>query len=135
MDKRKLEKLVNGNIAVTIPVRLKYDGHKTVLLKPDDHPQSEPQQLSPLQKAVIQGHQYRDQLESGQVRTVTELARKENVERAFLFRSLSLVNLAPDLLEAIMNGTEPQNLTLTKLKRGFPEHWQDQRQLFSTVTN
>lgn len=135
MDKRKLEKLVNGNIAVTIPVRLKYDGHKTVLLKPDDHPQSEQQQLSPLQKAVIQGHQYRDQLESGQVRSVTELARKENVERAFLFRALSLVNLAPDLLESIMDGTEPPGLKLTKLKSGFPDHWQDQRQLFSAVTN
>ena len=132
MDKRKLEKLVNGNIAVTIPVRLKYDGHKTVLLKPDEQILPEPQQLSPLQKAVIQGHQYRDQLESGQVRSVTELARKENVERAFLFRSLSLVNLAPDLLEVIMNGTEPPNLTLTKLKRGFPEHWQDQRQFFDS---
>lgn len=132
MDKRKLERLVNGNIAVTIPVRLKYDGHKTVIQKPDDHLVPEPRQLSPLQKAVIQGHQYRDQLESGQVRSVTELARKENVERAFLFRSLSLVNLAPDLLESIMDGSEPPGLKLTKLKSGFPDHWHEQRQLFNS---
>ena len=129
MNKRKLEKLVNGNIAVTIPVRLKYDGHKTVILKPDSPAALDEQQLSPLQKAVIQGHQYREQLESGQVRSITELARKENVERAFLFRAISLVNLAPDLLEAIMDGTEPPGLKLTKLKGGFPDHWHEQRQL------
>ena len=132
MNKRKLEKLVNGNIAVTIPVRLKYDGHKTVILKPDSPAALDEQQLSPLQKAVIQGHQYREQLESGQVRSITELARKENVERAFLFRAISLVNLAPDLLEAIMDGTEPPGLKLTKLKGGFPDHWHEQRQLFNS---
>ena len=51
--------------------------------------------MSPLQKAVIQGFQYRDMLESGKVATISELAQKVKQERAFLFRALSLVNLAP----------------------------------------
>ena len=74
-NKKTIERLVNGNIKVTIPIRLKYDGCKTIIR----HPEAEvagldPETMSPLQKAVIQGFQYRDMLESGKVATVFELA-------------------------------------------------------------
>ncbi len=123
-------KLVNGNIEVTIPVRLKYDGHKTVLIQPDAEVAFTPETMSPLQKALVRGFQYRDALENGHADSVSELARKENQERAFLFRALSLVNLAPDLIEAILNGTEPPTLTLSRLRKGFPDAWDEQRKLF-----
>ena len=128
---RKTEKLVNGNIEVSIPVRLKYDGHKTVIVQPDKLPDSlEPGQMTSLQKALVQGFQYRDALESGQVRSVSELARKEGQERAFLFRALSLVNLAPDIIGAIVSGMEPPSLTLARLRKGIPEDWSEQRKEF-----
>ena len=128
---RQVEKLVNGNIAVTIPIRLKYDGHKTVIIQPEKMETAlNAEIMSPLQKALVQGFQYRDALENGEVATVSELARKENQERAFLFRALSLVNLAPDIIEAILNGTEPPTVTLSRLRRGFPDDWDEQRKLF-----
>lgn len=128
---RSMEKLVNGNIEVTIDIHLKYDGHKTVIIQPDgDSAEFDPEKMSPLQKALVQGFQYRDALENGGVATVSELARRENQERAFLFRALSLVNLAPDIIEAILNGTEPPTVTLSRLRRGFPDDWDEQRKLF-----
>ena len=128
---KTIERLVNGNIKVTIPIRLKYDGCKTVIHQPESEPtELDPETMSPLQKAVIQGFQYRDMLESGKVATVSELAQKVKQERAFLFRALSLVNLAPDIIEAILNGKEPSSLTLSKLRKGFPEDWTVQRKLF-----
>ena len=91
---KTIERLVNGNIKVTIPIRLKYDGCKTVIHQPEvEQAELDPETMSPLQKAVIQGFQYRDMLESGKVATVSELAQKAKQERAFLFRALSLVNL------------------------------------------
>ena len=101
----------------------------------------DPETMSPLQKAGIQGFQYRDMLESGKVATVSELAQKVKQERAFLFRALSLVNLAPDIIEAILNGIrplpkatagqeEPATITLSKLRKGFPEDWTEQRKMF-----
>ena len=80
---RQMEKLVNSNIAVTIPIRLKYDGRKTVIIQPEksDAELSE-ESMSPLQKALVQGFQYRDALQSGEVSSVSELARKEGQERA-----------------------------------------------------
>jgi len=131
---RKTEKLVNGNIEVTIPVRLKYDGHKTVIVQPDKLPDTlEPGQMTSLQKALVQGFQYRDALESGQVHSVSELARKEGQERAFFFRALSLVNLAPDIIGAIVSGMEPPALTLARLRKGIPEDWSEQRKAFGMV--
>ena len=119
---KTIERLVNGNIKVTIPIRLKYDGCKTVIHQPESEPaELDPETMSPLQKAVIQGFQYRDMLESGKVATVSELAQKIKQERAFLFRALSLVNLAPDIIEAILNGKEPATLTLSKLRKGSYE--------------
>ena len=128
---KTIERLGNGNIKVTIPIRLKYDGCKTVIHQPEvEQTELDPETMSPLQKAVIQGFQYRDMLESGKVATVSELAHKVKQERAFLFRALSLVNLAPDIIEAILNGKEPAILTLSKLRKGFPEDWEEQRKLF-----
>ena len=43
---------------------------------------------------------------------------------------MSLVNLAPDIIETILNGKEPAKLTLSKLRKGFPEDWTEQRKLF-----
>ena len=128
---RTMEKLVNGNIEVTIPVRLKFDGHKTVLIQPENPPEVlDPDKMSVLQKALVQGFQYRDALESGEVATVSELSRRENQERAFLFRALSMVNLAPDIVEAILDGSEPEQLTIKNLRHGIPEDWNEQRRQF-----
>ena len=128
---KTIERLVNGNIKVTIPIRLKYDGHKTVIRQAEsESTELDLETMSSLQKAVIQGFQYRDMLESGKVATVSELAQKVKQERSFLFRALSLVNLAPDIIEAILNGKEPATLTLSKLRKGFPENWTEQRKQF-----
>ncbi len=128
---RTVEKLVNGNIAVTLNIRLKYDGHKTVIIQPEQKAETlDIETMSPLQKALVQGFQYRDALENGEVANVSELARRENQECAFLFRALSLVNLAPDIIEAILDGTEPSALTLSRLRSGIPEDWNEQRKLF-----
>jgi hypothetical protein len=37
--------------------------------------------------------------------------------------------LAPDIVEAIINGEEPDGLSLAKLIRTFPEKWNAQRTL------
>ena len=53
---KTIERLVNGNIKVTIPIRLKHDGCKTVIRQPEtEQTELDPETMSPLQKAVIQG--------------------------------------------------------------------------------
>ena len=127
MIERDIKFLPNGRLEVTIPICLKHDGRKTTLLIDEDCGKP---LLSPLQKALIQGFQYQKYLEAGKGESVTELARKEHIDRAFLFRALSLVNLAPDIINLILDGREPKTITLTKLRKGFPEDWEEQRRYF-----
>ena len=47
---KTIERLVNGNINVTIPIHLKYDGCKTVIHQPEvEHAELDPETMSPLQ--------------------------------------------------------------------------------------
>ena len=131
MIERDIKFLPNGRLEVTIPICLKHDGRKTTLLIDEDCGKPlDKENLSPLQKALIQGLQYQKYLEAGKGESVTELARKEHIDRAFLFRALSLVNLAPDIINLILDGRDPKNITLTKLRKGFPEDWEEQRRYF-----
>ena len=49
---------------------------------------------------------------------------------AYVSRLLPLTCLAPDIVEAILDGRQPKGLKLTTLLRGIPVAWQEQRQMF-----
>ena len=52
------------------------------------------------------------------------------VDGSYVTRILKLTTLAPDIVEAIINGEEPDSLSLAKLTRAFPEEWGEQRRSF-----
>ena len=41
---------------------------------------------------------------------------------------LRLTSLAPDIVEAILRGHEPDGISLRKLQKGVPLCWQEQRE-------
>lgn len=69
-------------------------------------------------------------LDEGKYETPKELAQKEQVEVTHMYRVMRLTLLAPDIIEAILNGTQPRTLTLQNVVRGFPISWKEQRQVF-----
>lgn len=66
-------------------------------------------------------------LESGQVKSISELSRSLEVDGSYVTRILKLTTLAPDIVEAIINSEESDGLSLAKLIRSFPEEWSEQR--------
>jgi hypothetical protein len=68
-------------------------------------------------------------LETGQVKSISELARNLEVDSSYVTRILKLTTFAPDIVEAIINGEEPDGLSLAKLIQSFPEEWNEQRAL------
>ena len=58
--------------------------------------------------------------------TVTELARKVKFGYPYTMRILSLVNLSPEIVEAIVYGREPDGISRQKLVNGFPDDWEEQ---------
>jgi hypothetical protein len=51
---------------------------------------------------------HRGRIESGQARSVTDLAKQESVTDAYVCRLLPLTCLAPDIVEAILDGRQPK---------------------------
>ena len=54
-------------------------------------------------------------IESGQANSITDLAEQEGVTDAYVCRLLPLTCLAPDIVEAILDGRQPKGLGLAEL--------------------
>jgi len=76
-----------------------------------------------LVKALARAFRWRRLLEEGRYASIREFAAAEGVDRAYIGRVLNLTLLAPDLMEAILDGREPATLDMTTLMAGCPAHW------------
>jgi hypothetical protein len=65
-------------------------------------------------------------LESGEVTSMKELARREGVDDSYVSRMVNLTTLAPDIVAAILDETLPSELTLFELAAGTPLPWEEQ---------
>ncbi|MGQ0445505.1 MAG: hypothetical protein ACT4O2_10370 [Beijerinckiaceae bacterium] len=54
-------------------------------------------------------------LESGVVKSLRELARKEGVDSSYVSRMVNLTTLAPDIVAAILDDALPDHVTLFDL--------------------
>jgi site-specific DNA recombinase len=81
-------------------------------------------------RAVSRAHVWYGQLRSGEAASVSDLARREKVTPPYVSRILRLEFLAPDLTEAILEGSQAVGLTLERLRGGIPVDWNEQRRLF-----
>jgi hypothetical protein len=57
--------------------------------------------------------------------SISEMAA-EKIDRGYLGRVLQLTLLAPDIVEAILDGRQPEGLGLPRLLQPFPTAWDDQ---------
>jgi hypothetical protein len=48
-------------------------------------------------------------------------------DRTYVGRMLHLTSLAPDIIEAILRGDEPDGLSLEKLRKNLAVRWDEQR--------
>ena len=67
-------------------------------------------------------------LESGVVSTVGEIAAREKINKSYVSRVLRLTLLAPEIVEAILDGRQAPEMTLPGLMGPFPVEW-DRQQL------
>jgi hypothetical protein len=83
-----------------------------------------------LLKAVARAHQWHEMLRSGEIPSLHALARATRLNERYVSRVLRCAFLAPDIVKAIVDGTQPRHLTLDRLMRGVPPVWADQRRRF-----
>jgi hypothetical protein len=65
-------------------------------------------------------------LESGEVKSMKEIARREGVDDSYVSRMVNLTTLAPNIVAAILDETLPSEITLFGLAAGTPLLWEQQ---------
>ncbi len=73
-------------------------------------------------------------VESGEFATIAELAEREGIAPSYMTRVLRFILLAPDIVEAILDGKQGQEVTLAQVLEPFPLEWQRQKAFYS-LTN
>jgi hypothetical protein len=70
-------------------------------------------------------------LESGEFATIAELAKREGIAPSCVTRVLRLTLLAPEIVEAILEGRQEPEVTLARVLEPFPDEWGAQLPLVS----
>ena len=128
-------------VVVHIPASFRRrDGRQTIIIGEDGRPITPEPTAKPkddrrvnrqLVEAIAKVHRWQEQLVSGQYPSVDDLAQSLKVDRSYVSRLLQLTSLAPDLVEAILRGDEPDGLSLAKLRKNLPVRWDEQRKMWS----
>jgi hypothetical protein len=90
-------------------------------------PARKPNRDETLIKALVQAHRWRRRIGSGRAKSITDLAEQEGVTDAYACRLLPLTCLAPDIVEAILDGRQPKGLRLAEMLGNGPMSWEEQR--------
>jgi len=88
---------------------------------------------SALVKALARAFRWKRMLESGEFATIAELAEREGIAPSYMTRVLRLTLLAPDIVEAILDGSQGAEVTLARALEPFPVEWQMQFAISSQV--
>lgn len=119
--------LIPETVTIHVPFRLvKRGGRKEMQLPEGASPQRRPDDT--LVKALARAFRWKRMLESGEFATIAELAAREKIARSYMTRVLRLTLLAPDIVEAILDGTQGPEVTLAKVQEPLPVEWHAQHE-------
>jgi hypothetical protein len=137
MAQRAKIQATDATVSVFVPLKLKRMQGRKHVLAPHDREGCPVSKDASAQKAMVlalaRAHRWKELLETGQVKSVTELANTFGVDGSYVGRILRLTLLAPDIVEDILEGREPDGLSLAKLTKTLPVEWGEQRQVFGVT--
>lgn len=127
-----------ASMTVVVPLQLRRRGGRKAIVGPDGVPVQRASNAPAtavtagdpaLVKALARAFRWRRLLEEGEFGSLGDLAAAEKMDRSHLARLLRLTLLAPDIVEAILDGRHPEEMTLAVLREGVPADWGQQESL------
>lgn len=118
-------------MTVRVPLTIRHrPGRKTVVtpVLPGGLPTTATRADPALAKALARAFRYQRLLDEGRYGSISEMAEAEKLERGYLGTLLRLTLLAPEIVEALLDGRE-QGLSLPRLLAPFPTCWAEQEVL------
>jgi len=125
-------RLDGDTLVVRIPMRFQRRGGRKRIVAPDGSaiaPSTNPQLDGTLIKALARAWRWQTLLDEGVYSSVSEIGDAENISKSYVSRILRLALLAPNLVEAILEGRADQPLMLEQLERPLAASWEEQRRM------
>ena len=89
---------------------------------------------SPLINAVAQAFYWAKLIDMGVAASGSDVAEREGLEASTVNERLRLSLLSPEIIESVLNGTQPKGLTVQWLNRNsFPADWEKQKKLITCI--
>jgi hypothetical protein len=124
-------------LTVHIPLTFRKRGGRKLVIAPtgaETCARPRPRVDNAMVKAIARAHRWKRMLEGGDYATFEELSRAEKINPSYLSRVLRLTLLAPEIVEAILDGRQPAGLQLDDLLKPLPVEWEWQRELVALTT-
>ena len=119
-----------GAITVHVPLAIRpRPGRKTIVRPAGTAPSAsiaahaDPAMI----KALARAFRWKRLLDHGRYASISEIATAEKIDRGYVGSILRLTLLAPDIIQAILDGRQPDGLGLPALLKPFPLEWEGQR--------
>ena len=118
---------IPDTITVHVPFRVVKRGGRKEMHLPEGAAQ--PRRTdSTLIKALARAYRWKRLLDAGSFATIEEIAAHERISASYLTRVMRLTLLAPDIIEAILDGRTPA-LGMDELLNPMTPIWSEQRAL------
>jgi hypothetical protein len=125
--------MTEQTVTVEVPFAIRKRGGRKLILTPDGLetvPQQRARVDSALLKALARGFRWQKMLHEGDYQTIEEIADAENINPSYVSRVLRMSLLAPEIVEAILEGRQPEGLTMARAMQPFPNVWAYQRKVW-----
>lgn len=117
-------------VTVHVPFHIRQRGGRKEMILPDAALSQHRHVDNTLIKALGRAFRWKRLLDAGHYATLGDLAAHEKISPSYLTRVLRLTLLAPDIIDAILDGQFGPEATLANLMEPFPVDWEEQRRCF-----
>jgi hypothetical protein len=119
-----------ARITVRVPLAIRRRPGRTTVVTPEGAATPAPARTRAdpaLVKALARAHRWQRMLDEGRYASISEMAAAEKLDRGYVGRILQLTLLAPDIVEAILDGRHPDGVAPPRLMEPLPLAWDAQR--------
>jgi len=114
--------LIPEMVTLHVPFHIVKRGGRKEMQMPDGATQRR-RTDSTLVKALARAFRWKRMLESGEFASIAELAKEEGIAPSYMTRVMRLTLLAPDIVEAILDGKQGPEVTLARVLEPLPVAW------------
>lgn len=113
-------------ITVRVPIAFSRRRGRKRVVRPDGSemvPLAQPHFDQTLVKALARAHRWQRMIEDGACATLQDIAAAERINPSYVSRIFRLTLLSPDLVEAILDGRQSNQLRSRVLRKPFHSEW------------